>query len=90
MTSLSHMSDVHRIYLLKRLLSWYYRRKITKNELKLKSLRERKEKILEQVMETETYKVAKEILETYAPDQLRKSQVRIVFLFTSDARFVLG
>ncbi|ROT81320.1 Protein lunapark [Penaeus vannamei] len=63
------------IYLLKRLLSWYYRRKITKNELKLKSLRERKEKILEQVMETETYKVAKEILETYAPDQLRKSQV---------------
>ncbi|XP_037789304.1 endoplasmic reticulum junction formation protein lunapark-A-like [Penaeus monodon] len=63
------------IYLLKRLLSWYYRRKISKNELKLKSLRERKEKILEQVMETETYKVAKEILETYAPDQLRKSQV---------------
>ncbi|XP_066956687.1 endoplasmic reticulum junction formation protein lunapark-A-like [Macrobrachium rosenbergii] len=63
------------VYIFKRLLTWYYRRKISKNEQKLKSLRERKAKILEQVMETETYKVAKEILETYAPDQLHRSQV---------------
>ncbi|XP_068233004.1 endoplasmic reticulum junction formation protein lunapark-A-like isoform X2 [Palaemon carinicauda] len=63
------------VYILKRLLTWYYRRKISKNEQKLKSLRERKTKILEQVMETETYKVAKEILETYAPDQLHRSQM---------------
>ncbi|XP_045594912.2 endoplasmic reticulum junction formation protein lunapark-A isoform X5 [Procambarus clarkii] len=63
------------IYSLKRLLTWYYRRKISKNEEKLKSLRERQEKILEQVMETETYKVAKEILELYAPDQLRRNQM---------------
>nr|XP_045594910.1 endoplasmic reticulum junction formation protein lunapark-A-like isoform X2 [Procambarus clarkii] len=63
------------IYSIKRLLTWYYRRKISKNEEKLKSLRERQEKILEQVMETETYKVAKEILELYAPDQLRRNQM---------------
>lgn len=63
------------VYIFKRLLTWYYRRKISKNEQKLKSLRERKAKILEQVMETETYKVAKEILETYAPDQLHRSQM---------------
>ncbi|KAG7157754.1 endoplasmic reticulum junction formation protein lunapark-A-like isoform X2 [Homarus americanus] len=63
------------IYLLKRLLTWYYHRKISKNEEKLKNLREEKEKILEQVMETETYKVAKEILEVYAPDQLRRTQM---------------
>lgn len=41
----------------------------------MKTLLERKEKILEDVMETETYKVAKEILEKFAPDQLRKNQV---------------
>ncbi|KAK7076901.1 hypothetical protein SK128_025629, partial [Halocaridina rubra] len=63
------------VYILKRFLTWYYRRKISKNEYKLKSLRERKAKILEQVMETETYKVAKEILELYAPDQLHRSQM---------------
>ncbi|KAK8729975.1 hypothetical protein OTU49_008416 [Cherax quadricarinatus] len=63
------------IYTLKRLLTWYYRRKISKNEEKLKILHERREKILEQVMETETYKVAKEILELYAPDQLRRTQM---------------
>ncbi|XP_050703971.1 endoplasmic reticulum junction formation protein lunapark-A-like isoform X3 [Eriocheir sinensis] len=63
------------VYILKRILTWYYSRKIKKNEENLKTLLERKEKILEDVMETETYKVAKEILEKYAPDQLRKNQM---------------
>ena len=43
--------------------------------MKLKDLRSEKSKILDQVMETETYKVAKEIMELYAPDQLRQSLV---------------
>jgi hypothetical protein len=38
-------------------------------------MREEKKRILEDVMEKETYKVAKEILEKFAPDQLRKSPV---------------
>lgn len=32
-----------------------------------------KKKLLDQVMETETYKKAKDILEKFAPEQLRKS-----------------
>ncbi|KAG0717760.1 Endoplasmic reticulum junction formation protein lunapark-B [Chionoecetes opilio] len=63
------------VYILKRILTWYYSRKISKNEEKLKTLSERKEKILDDVMETETYKVAKEILEKFAPDQLRRNQM---------------
>ncbi|CAL4167002.1 unnamed protein product, partial [Meganyctiphanes norvegica] len=61
------------VYILKRILTWWYRRKLSRNERKLEELKEKKEKILEQVMETETYKVAKEILEKYAPEQLRKN-----------------
>lgn len=38
-------------------------------------MREEKKKLLEDVMDTETYKVAKEILEKFAPDQLQKSSV---------------
>jgi hypothetical protein len=38
-------------------------------------MREEKRKLLEDVMDKETYKVAKEILEKFAPDQLRKSPV---------------
>ena len=60
---------------MKRLLTWYYRRKVDNNEKRLKDLRTQKSKILDQVMETETYKVAKEIMELYAPDQLRQSLV---------------
>ena len=60
---------------MKRLLTWYYRRKVDNNEKRLKDLRTEKSKILDQVMETETYKVAKEIMELYAPDQLRQSLV---------------
>lgn len=61
------------IWGVKRLLTWYYRRKISRNESKLSILRTEKKKLLDQVMDTETYKVAKTILEKFAPDQLRKS-----------------
>ncbi|GLV36393.1 Lunapark [Carabus blaptoides fortunei] len=61
------------IWGVKRLLTWYYRRKISRNESKLSILRTEKRKLLDKVMDTETYKVAKDILEKFAPDQLRKS-----------------
>ncbi|XP_046403354.1 endoplasmic reticulum junction formation protein lunapark-B isoform X3 [Ischnura elegans] len=60
--------------LLRRFLTWYFRRQLTHNEEKLSELYAEKKKILEDVMETETYKVAKEILEKFAPDQLRNKE----------------
>lgn len=53
------------LWLVKRGLTWWYHRKLRKNEEKLDKLREEKTKILEEVMEKETYKVAKEILDKY-------------------------
>jgi len=49
---------------------WYYNRKIVAYKKKLIQLRSEKKKILDEVMEKETFKVAKEILEKYAPHQL--------------------
>jgi len=53
----------------RRSLMWYYSRRITNNEEKLLLLKEEKDKILEEVMENETYKKAKEILEKFDPDR---------------------
>jgi len=53
------------IYGLRRLLTWWYHRKIINNEKKLELLKQRKLKILDEVMEKETYKVAKEILDKF-------------------------
>ncbi|KAB7504749.1 Protein lunapark [Armadillidium nasatum] len=65
------------IYVIKQLLSCYYRWKVRRNENKLSALKDKKAEILEQVMDTETYKVAKEILEIYAPEQIRKTSMAI-------------
>lgn len=53
------------MYIIKRFLTWYYGRKIRKNHSKLVKLKEEKKKILETVEETETYKIAKDILEKF-------------------------
>jgi len=59
------------IYILRRCLTWWYHRKVSKGDAKLAGLRERKAKILEEVMEKETYKVAKQILDKFAPSKLQ-------------------
>lgn len=64
------------IYVIKRFLTWYYSRKIRKNHLKLLKLKEEKKKILEKVEETETYKVAKQILDKFG-DTNRKPIIAI-------------
>ncbi|CAH2084111.1 unnamed protein product [Euphydryas editha] len=46
-------------------ISWYYNWTLNKNRMKLNKMREEKKKILEDVMNTETYKVAKKILDKY-------------------------
>lgn len=60
------------VVFLKRLVTWYYRRQLTQNQKMMSDLRAEKKKILDEVMEKETYKKAKEILEKFAPDQLKK------------------
>ena len=55
------------IFFLKRILTWWYHRKVRKNETHLAKLKKERTKILEDVMDTETYKVAKELLDKYGP-----------------------
>ena len=46
-------------------IRWYFTRQMTSNSEKSVELRKKKKKILEEVMDTETYKVAKEILDKF-------------------------
>jgi len=61
------------LWVVRKILTWWYHRKLRRNEAKLEKLRSEKSKLLEEVMEKETYKVAKEILDKYGmSEQLRK------------------
>ncbi|XP_072937558.1 endoplasmic reticulum junction formation protein lunapark-B [Epargyreus clarus] len=62
------------VLFLRSLITWYYNWRLSKNRLKLSKMREEKKKILEEVMNTETYKVAKEILDKYgSPEEQSKA-----------------
>lgn len=56
------------VWLLRKLLIKFFSRRTEKNNEKLEDLKAEKRKILEEVMETETYKNAKMILERFDPD----------------------
>lgn len=58
---------------IKRFLTWWYHRKIKNNEVALDKLKKQKTKILDEIMETETYKVAKELLDEFASDQEKRA-----------------
>lgn len=75
MINIDFCADFFSLWGVKRLLTWYYRRKISRNENKLSSLRQEKKKLLEHVMDTETYKSAKIILDKFAPEQIKRSPV---------------
>uniref|UniRef100_A0A224XLN1 Endoplasmic reticulum junction formation protein lunapark n=1 Tax=Panstrongylus lignarius TaxID=156445 RepID=A0A224XLN1_9HEMI len=60
------------ILFVKRCITWIYTRKISKNKTRLIQLKARKKQILDDVMNTETYKIAKQILDKYAPEQVKK------------------
>ena len=63
---------------LKRFLTWWYHRKIRRNEIAMEKLKKQKAKLLDDVMETETYKVAKELLDDFATDaEKRQLNVRL-------------
>lgn len=62
------------VIFLRSAISWYYNWSLNKNRIKLNKMREEKKKILEEVMNTETYKVAKEILDKYgSPEEQSKA-----------------
>ncbi|XP_034478834.1 endoplasmic reticulum junction formation protein lunapark-B [Drosophila innubila] len=57
------------IVFLRQMFTWYFQRKLNKNGDKLKQLKEKKSKLLEQVMNKETYKVAVNLLERFGDKQ---------------------
>ncbi|XP_028993441.1 endoplasmic reticulum junction formation protein lunapark-A [Betta splendens] len=63
------------VYLLRKMLILIFSRRTQKNNEKLEDLKAEKTKILEEVMETETYKNAKMILERFDPDSKRRIEL---------------
>lgn len=55
----------------------YFRWVLESNEDRLTELRKEKRKILDKVMDTETYKVAKELLEKYDPSSLKPERSEV-------------
>lgn len=60
------------IFIVRKLIIYYFKRKITRNKMKIEVYKKEKQKILDDVMETETYKVAKRILEKYDVQHMSK------------------
>lgn len=60
-----------RAYFLRNFLKSYYQHKLSIQEDRLHELKRNKRKILNEIMEKETYKVAKELIEKYDPSMLR-------------------
>lgn len=63
------------VWLLRKMLIVIFSRRTEKNNDKLEDLKAQKRKILEEVMETETYKNAKMILERFDPDSKKKIEL---------------
>uniref|UniRef100_A0A8D3EBZ5 Endoplasmic reticulum junction formation protein lunapark n=1 Tax=Scophthalmus maximus TaxID=52904 RepID=A0A8D3EBZ5_SCOMX len=63
------------VWLLRKMLFVIFSRRTEKNNEKLEDLKAQKRKILEEVMETETYKNAKMILERFDPDSKKKMEL---------------
>ncbi|XP_050405915.1 endoplasmic reticulum junction formation protein lunapark-A [Patella vulgata] len=60
------------VWILKKLLHWYYVKRTSDTDSALVELREKKKQMLEDVMENETYKKAREILEKFDPARYRQ------------------
>lgn len=62
------------VWLMRKLLIFLFSKRTERNNEKLEDLRVQKKKILEEVMEKETYKNAKLILERFDPESKKKDQ----------------
>ncbi|KAJ8255391.1 hypothetical protein GJAV_G00204350 [Gymnothorax javanicus] len=60
------------VWLARKLMICYFTKRAKRNDEKLEDLKSQKRKILEEVMETETYKNAKMILERFDPESKKK------------------
>lgn len=56
----------------RKLMHWYFVKRLADNDFSLNELREKRKMILEDVMEKETYKKAREILEKFDPARFKK------------------
>ncbi|XP_043987807.1 endoplasmic reticulum junction formation protein lunapark-A [Gambusia affinis] len=63
------------VWLLRKALVVVFSRRTERNNEKLEDLKEQKRKILEEVMENETYKNAKMILERFDPESKKKNEL---------------
>lgn len=63
------------VWVLRKFLVFIFSRRTERNNEKLEDLKGQKRKILEEVMETETYKNAKMILERFDPDSKKKMEL---------------
>ncbi|XP_075960228.1 endoplasmic reticulum junction formation protein lunapark-B isoform X2 [Anarhichas minor] len=63
------------VWLIRKLLVFLFSKRTERNNDKLEDLKVSKKKILEEVMETETYKNAKLILERFDPDAKKKAEL---------------
>lgn len=58
----------------RKMVQWYSRWSLDSEEARLRKLQKEKKRILEMVCETESYRVATELLEKYDPKQLRRRE----------------
>lgn len=65
------------LYACKRCIQWYSKWSLLNEEARLRKLQKEKKRILEMVCETESYRVAAELLEKYDPKQLRRRENKI-------------
>lgn len=65
------------LWLSRRVVQWYSRWSLDNEEARLRKLQKEKKKILEMVCETESYRVATELLEKYDPKQLRRREKNV-------------
>ncbi|KAM6915897.1 endoplasmic reticulum junction formation protein lunapark-B [Xenentodon cancila] len=63
------------VWFIRKLLIFLFSKRTERNNEKLEDLKAAKKKILEEVMETETYKNAKLILERFDPDAKKKAEL---------------
>ncbi|XP_015214556.2 endoplasmic reticulum junction formation protein lunapark-A isoform X2 [Lepisosteus oculatus] len=63
------------VWFMRKLLIWLFSKRTERNNEKLEELKCQKKKILEEVMEKETYKTAKLILERFDPDSKKKNEL---------------
>lgn len=62
------------LWLCRKIVQWYSRWSLDNEEVRLRKLQKEKKRILEMVCETESYRVATELLEKYDPKQLRRRE----------------